>query len=321
MSNNVTHPEPDITWHVLGGGAMGCLWAAHIHDCQPGNVCLILRDQQSLLRYPGKVTLEHGGKSRVLQIDAKHPGLMSDSTTLTHLLVATKAHNTVAAINTIAHLLSENTVIVLLQNGIKVQRELSARFGSNRLLCLSTSHGAWLRKPFHVVHAGAGGAWLGQLMPGKKLCVEAAEQVLHRLPQHSLAIQIDPDIHRRLWQKFAVNCAINALTVVYDCANGELLIQTQARQELESLTSEIMELLAKLTGTPTMPELADRVQQILQQTADNISSTLQDIRRGQRTEINHFNGYLCELADAQQLPCPLNRRALMAVKAREPGHR
>jgi 2-dehydropantoate 2-reductase len=332
MSNNVTHPQPDITWHVLGAGAMGCLWAAHIRQdqldglrsCQSevarDNVNLILRNQQVLESYSGSVTLEHAGQTRVLQVDAQYAGAMDGSPAVTHLLVATKAQDTISAIDTIAHLLSERTVIVLLQNGIKVQREISARFGKQHIMCLSTSHGAWLRSPFHVVHAGAGDTWLGQPDADEGSAPELVNQIWRHLPQQSLTIQIDEDIKRRLWQKFAVNCAINALTVIHDCANGELLTRPHARRELQALTDEIMLLLGGIPAAPAMPELADRVLQVVQQTADNISSTLQDIRRGRHTEIEHFNGYLCELADAQQLPCPLNRHMLAAVKARESGY-
>ena len=43
------------------------------------------------------------------------------------------------------------------------------------------------------------------------------------MPAQAMRIEVDDHIAMRLWQKFAVNCAVNALTVVHDCANGELL--------------------------------------------------------------------------------------------------
>jgi 2-dehydropantoate 2-reductase len=317
MSNNVTHPDTEVSWHVLGAGAMGCLWAAylstHLEAGRQGTVTLLFRSQQALQKYPGHVTLERAGKTQQLVVAGRRAKQLTH--TISHLLVATKAQDAISAIESVADHLSDQTVLVLLQNGIKVQRQICERFGSHRTWCISTSHGAWLRAPAHVVHAGVGSAWLGQLEANtlSPAASQAAATLLMRLlPAQPLNLSHDPDIHSRLWQKFAINCAINPLTVLHDCPNGELLSRPTATAELAALT-----LVAGLPGAPAMPDLPEQVNTVLRQTSANISSTLQDIRGGRRTEIHHLNGYLCELAQASQLPCPVNRQMLQAVQRLE----
>ncbi|MDO9475671.1 MAG: ketopantoate reductase C-terminal domain-containing protein, partial [Pseudohongiella sp.] len=125
-------------------------------------------------------------------------------------------------------------------------------------------------------------------------------------PVSAMHIQIDQDMSARLWLKFAVNCAINAMTVFYNCQNGALLSNPIAKQHLEKLCIEISTLLAALPECPALPDLWQHVQQVATATEHNYSSTLQDIQRGKPTEIAHLNGWLCELAACHQLPCPLN---------------
>jgi len=309
--NNSLNPE--LPWHVVGAGAMGCLWAARLW--QRGlPVTLILRDDQSLEQYRqgGGISLEQYGMHSRLAIPAQSAS--TEQGRIHRLILATKAQDALAALKSLQHRLLSDTLIVLLQNGLAVQEAITEAFGDYRVFCLSTSHGAWMRDNFHVVHAGFGKAWLGTLAPVGDPGM--ARKVLSLLPAESMAVEFDPHIARRLWLKLAINCAINALTVVHDCRNGELLLRDEARQDLMLLTAEIEWLYEQLPQAPVITPLQPQVEQVLRDTADNLSSTLQDHRRGRPTEIAFLNGHLCELAVARALPCPENRRVLQMLQAR-----
>lgn len=320
-------------WHVLGAGAMGCLWAVRLWQHPPleRRVTLLLRAGEELDAYRRRagVTLEDGGNipaAAGLSVNTPaerdlagesapcHPitaqSITDAGPALTHLLVATKAQDVAAALHSVRARLSRDTRIVLVQNGIRVQRDIGAHYGAQRVFCLSTSHGAWRRAPFHAVHAGRGSAWLGQLGNADE---EALDALLPLLPASVMAIRTDRQIACRLWQKFAVNCAVNALTVVHDCRNGELLQIPAAREELEALVTEIQTLLAALPEVPALPDLRTSVEDVLRVTAENISSTLQDARLGRATELLHLNGYLQALARDQGLASPLNDALLQRV--------
>ncbi|MDP2140150.1 MAG: 2-dehydropantoate 2-reductase [Gammaproteobacteria bacterium] len=294
-------------WHVLGVGAMGCLWAARLHQWSAKAV-LMMRDSRQVETYSalGGLSIENEGSVTTLPVPATSP---QSCTSITHLLVATKAQDVEVALAGVKHLLTSDARIVLLQNGLKVQRIVSAAFGPERVWCLSTSAGAWLRAPFHVVAAGQGETWLGQLD------YDSAEQgMLQSLPGDAMGIRYDPAIENRLWRKLAANCAINALTALYNCRNGELLSLPGAYRELISLCAEIGAIVHALPGAPSMPDIEELVKTILKATADNYSSTLQDIRKGRSTEIDHLNGYLCELAQKHGLDCSVNQQILTRFK-------
>jgi 2-dehydropantoate 2-reductase len=298
-----THtPSQQNHWHVLGAGAMGCLWAARLAQ-HGATVTLLLRGAGDLRRHAeagSQITLEEDGELQRIPVQAQ---IAADVTMpIQQLLIATKAQDVDAALASVRHAIAPHTRIVLLQNGIKAQRQASAEFGAQRVYCLSTSQGAWVRAPLHVVHAGSGETWLGQL--GHADSLDPA--LLQSLPVAATGIRTDPNIEARLWRKLAINCAVNALTVIYDCRNGELLTHPQARIDLLALCAEIESLYAALPEPPTLHDLVSQVDAVLTATAQNFSSTLQDFRRGKVSELSQLNGYLCELARSHRLDCSVN---------------
>lgn len=329
---------------------MGCLWASALH--QAGYpVSLVLRNPAQLQQYPGYVRVDSvqpltasGGTSRSAgaqtalaesqqrqsHIPAWEPqdGPPARLRPVRWLMIATKIQDTAAALASVSPWLDGDATIVLLQNGLRVQRELSSRYG-DRILCLSSSQGAWQRAPWHVVSAGPGQAWLGQLNPqtGSKRLQEA----LRNLLTTETCLSADVDINARLWRKFAVNCAINALTVKYDCHNGELLDNADRQRHVQALCKEIETVLRAIGNSePGMPNISQmlqpglysHVEAVLRATAINVSSTLQDVRRGRPTELAELNGYLLQLANAAGLSAPCNQELMAELEhyARIPGH-
>lgn len=303
---------------------MGCLWAARIfqhaqqgpaRNRSPVPVTLLLRDEAALAHWQrvGGVLVHTHGSEELVPVSASiiaktlHP--------IDNVLLCTKAQNSLEALDSVAHLLHANTRVLLMQNGTKAQRAIAERFPTLALYCLSTSHGAYLRSDFDVVHAGQGDSYLGSLFPARRLCSAQGLEILHSLPSVSMNIVWDADITGRLWTKFSVNCAINALSVIYDCRNGELQTLPAAAAQLRELCAEIDSIMLTVEGCPQPLELLTKVDAVLAMTAHNYSSTLQDVRKGRPTEIAYFNGYLRELAQLAGMDCPLNDAVLSEFKA------
>ena len=118
------------------------------------------------------------------------------------------------------------------------------------------------------------------------------------------------NITNSLWIKFAINCAINALTVIYNCRNGELLSEPAAANELVGLCAEIQSILTSVAECPSPLNLYQKVETVLQATAQNYSSTLQDVRNGRPSEIDYLNQHLVELAKSANLESPINNSVL-----------
>ncbi|HXH04441.1 MAG TPA: 2-dehydropantoate 2-reductase, partial [Candidatus Competibacteraceae bacterium] len=132
-----------------------------------------------------------------------------------------------------------------------------------------------------------------------------------------LRVQKDDDIKTRLWHKLAINCAINPLTALLGCRNGELLDLPGERRVLRIICEEAAQVMAAEGIIGDAEELYARVCIIIEATADNYSSMLQDLRAGRSTEIDYLNGYLLRQGAAHGIPLPCNTLLLDMIRLRQ----
>lgn len=293
-----------ITWHILGAGSLGMLWAARL--ARAGlPVRLILRNPQRLEEYrnSGGLRLTEQGQTHQYDMPAE---LAPAPTPIQRLLVACKAYDAEQAVSQIADRLTPDSEILLLQNGLGSQQAVAARWSAARCIFVSGTEGAYRQQGFHVTFAGQGHNWLGDPRdPSPPDC-------LADLDRASIPHQWTTDIMARLWHKLALNCAINPLTVLHDCRNGDLLAQ---RGTVDELCTELAALL-RANGYPELAAgLTDDVLRVIQATAANYSSMHQDVQAGRRTEIAYLLGHACSNAERLGLDLPHLRALQKSLQA------
>ncbi len=295
-------------WTILGAGAIGCLWAAHLQRAGVP-VSLILRTPARLAQFQtrGGVTLIDDSGETFCSLSA---GLAESPEPIEQLLLCTKAYDSMAALASVEHRLNANSRILVLLNGMGSQQQITQQAGAERVLIGSTTDGAYLRAPFEVVHAGRGTTAIGQFSDtGTRLA----------LPERDFGLQLqqDPQIETTLWRKLAINCAINPLTAVHDCRNGALATEPAYTRELETLCLEF-EAVARACGMSLFETpLQEQALRVARQTGDNYSSMLQDIRHRRPTEIEQITGFLCHEAERLGVAVPSHRRMLERVRQRQ----
>ncbi|AZC52798.1 putative 2-dehydropantoate 2-reductase [Pseudomonas chlororaphis] len=281
------------TWHILGAGSLGTLWATRL--ARAGlPVRLILRDQARLEAYQaaGGLTLVEQGQASFHAI----PGETLDNPEpITRLLVACKAYDAQQAVSQLAARLTPDTELVLLQNGLGSQDAVAAQVPQARCIYASSTEGAFRDGDWRVVFAGHGYTWLGDASH------PTAPFWLDDLSASGIPHEWSADILTRLWRKLALNCAINPLTVLHDCRNGGLL---QHHCEVAMLCVELSELLERCGQPAAAENLQQEVERVIQATAANYSSMYQDVASRRRTEISYLLGHACDVAARHQLHLP-----------------
>lgn len=294
-----------MTWHVLGAGSLGGIWAARL-ALAGLPVRLLLRDRQRLAQYQaaGGLTFEQQGRCRHLHLPAE---ALAEASPIRRLLLASKAYDAAAAARALRPHLAPGAEVILLQNGLGSQDDVAAALPEARCLFASSTEGAFRRGDFHVVFAGAGQTWLGTQPPSP------APDWLDELARAQIPVDWSDDILVRLWRKLALNCAINPLTVLYACRNGEL--QAHA-DEVAALCAELVELLLACGQAEAASGLQAEVERVIAATAANYSSMYQDVAAGRRTEIAYLLGHACREAARLQLTLP----RLQALEQRLRAH-
>jgi 2-dehydropantoate 2-reductase len=281
---------------------MGCLFATALHrsDCA---TTLLLRDNDLNETVP-VVVERHGRRSRIAlpasSVDAGGP--------VSHLLVTTKAYDARHAMAAIAHRLQNDGQVLLMMNGMGLADELREDFPQLDFYSGTTTQGAYRLAPRHIRHAGQGHTRIGQ--PG----IKSPPSWYHQWSRAIDSCLWDSNIEEALWLKLAINCAINPLTAVHGCRNGELASRPELASQVALLCDEIA-LISSAAGQPRVAaDLRQAVNQVIAATADNRSSMLQDVEAGRRTEVDYITGYLLSVGRDHGIPAPHNAALLESIQ-------
>ncbi len=283
-------------WHVLGVGAIGGLFACRLKS---GGASVTLLDHRDHVRHhtPADLTLTLTGDATGSHTLPWQP--VTATPPIKHLLVCTKAFGVESAIASVAHRLTENSVVVLLCNGMGHEAVVAPYLDGATLVLGSTTAGSRLTSPGERQISGNGATTLGRPLPP------------HDAPDWIVAWQNGVpeflwtrDIHRVLLAKAALNAVINPLTGVHRVTNGALL-SAQFFSQTQQVTGEVQGLLIAAGAQDLADALPDQVRAVCLATANNHSSMRVDLDRGQRTEIESIVGWLLGHLSHHRPPTPL----------------
>ena len=283
---------------ILGPGAVGSLWATKF-KLAGHNVSLWGRSSNS---------------EQLLQLDDNPAIGFSNqhvpSVRNADLIVVTvKAWQVETAIEPLLPYISEDTIVMLLHNGMGTALLLEAKLPDNPLIVATTTHGAYKPSKEQVLHTGQGNTQLGGFNAKGAQCDFLADVMNHALPE----VNWNPNINAALWTKLAINCAINPLTAIHQCKNGELAAPEFATK-LANITYELVEVMYKEEIEVDFDSLHATIMQVVNATAANYSSMRQDVFHQRRTEIDFITGYLLQAAEKHHISTPENAKLYQRIK-------
>ena len=257
----------------------------------------------------------------------EHKQLCREGRTISHLIIATKAQDALAALSPILSQLSYTAKVLCLSNGLGIHQVLLAALkyqsedesehsndkNGRQLLQGVSSDGARLDQPFKVKHTGKGHTYVGLYKADKLSTTDSSVQALQQLADLGLVklflnTSIVDNIEERIWQKALVNCVINPLTAFYKCTNGELFINAERKKKVHALCEELANII-KQTQCPistTTAQIISDTKTIALLTKKNTSSMLTDLKNGRTLELEHLNRYFIRRAEQHAVPCPIN---------------
>jgi len=327
------------TWHVVGAGNLGCLWASRLfkHNIP----CRIhVRDEKQLSSYPGIhvwnkdtrifdrypvpcTTMEHVVEQRAT----------GKSPLLERVLVCTKSFDVEHALASIAPALATNCVVVVLANGIISPRVEEMLPREAKLFAASTTEGAHPQDRFFITPAGHGETILGPYkedMTSKSTSPhvpsfteddadadadDGGAPPHTYLPPHMLMVE---NIRPLLWRKLLINCVINPLGALHKVRNGlipsALGVEDYKRVERE-IVSEVIAIAQAHGVSLSLDDSLAVVAQTMDSTSHNRCSMLQDVTAEKRTEIDALNGFIANEGARLGIPTPCNKELAGMVRA------
>jgi 2-dehydropantoate 2-reductase len=158
---------------------------------------------------------------------------------------------------------------------------------------------------------------LSQPAASKLLNTLAADLGIALFERAGLDVDIVDEVSGLVWDKLAVNAAVNPLTALLRVPNGALVESEWARRLMGQAAQEVAAVTAAQQITLRFPDAAGRVEQAARLTASNHSSMLQDVLRHAETEIEAICGAVVRAGETWGVPTPVNRLFYELIKALE----
>lgn len=303
---------------IAGPGAIGCMFAARLAEAGC-DVLILDHDSARSRRLDAsglRIDRPDGAHVCRLPVACIHDALPPGAPPLA-VLLAVKAYDTETAGRAIASRLALDTPLVSVQNGIGNDQVLTEGCGFRRVICAVTACGATRLGEGCIREAGVGptrfACATGAVMPS------AAGELGRALAAAGLPVAFADDVRALVWSKAVINAAINPVTALWGVTNGECVEREDARCALRAAAYEAQTVATALGIDLPYVDAAAEAEAVCRGTRENLSSMLQDVRAGRRTEVRQINGKIVEAGRRLGVRTPVNDDLLERVLALKAG--
>jgi len=297
---------------VLGCGAMGSIYAALL--ASSGNQVSVIDTNEAHIDAINEFGLRVSGASgdRTVQIPAHKRVPVSE---VELLVVAVKGAHVKAAISSARGVVTAQTLILTIQNGLGSSDAVASVLGKERLIVgIAQGFGASLLKPGHAYHNDMKAIRMGAY---DDLALEDVSKVATCFTQAGFDAEPVADIEAMQWEKLICNVAYSALSALTGFTVGEIMDDPQVGPVSQQAAIEAWEI-AKAKGV-NLP-VDDPVQMVRNFAArmpHAKPSVLLDLEAGRLSEVGMINGAIPIEAQKLALSAPVNETLTALVHSLE----
>ena len=302
---------------VVGPGALGCLVAASIRNRTKEDVWLIdkYKDRARKISETGVKVEPVQGQGFTAKVNIT--AAPEEAGVCDLVIICVKSYSTDEACRHVKDIVSADTSVLTLQNGIGNVQILNDHFGQERVVAGVTNHGSTLAGTGSVRHAGKGDTIIGKADGRLTL---ALKDISNLLSKAGFETRISKDIDSVIWSKLVISAGINALTAITRLNNGMLVEFDGARELMRSAVGEAVKIVKRKRIKLAYDDPIQKVESVCRSTAGNVSSMLQDVLNKDRTEIDNINGAIVRHGKALGIATPANDVLTSLIRAIESSY-
>ncbi len=292
---------------IVGAGSVGGFFGAHLAKRNAAVSFLLRPGTLQAVRDRG-LTIRSGSGTFTV-----HPPAAADPRELPTpdlVILAVKAYDLDAAMDQLAPVLTERTVLLTLQNGVDVEDRLLARLQRDCVVGGVAYIYSRIVEPGVIEHFKKGAVSVGELMGHRSPRLEGIVDLFTRA---EIPCQVSNDIRRTKWEKMCWNCVFNPLTVIINDRVSKALDQPELLGVIGQIVGEVAAVSAGVK-VPLADDMTDRVLRWSQEIRDIHTSMYDDWKGGRPTEIDSLNGYVVRRARELGIPVPLNEALTAIIK-------
>ena len=289
---------------MIGGGALGMYLTAKLsfhHD-----VTLITRRTTAGL----KIQLEGEESGTVSKFHTKTWDKVSIPAKAI-LFLCTKAYDLDSVLKQVEPNLSRTTTVVLCQNGLGVHMQAADIVGRRAPLVRLLSLLGVKREGSKLQISGKPKSTIASIPEDAKECSEVKELLF----EAGFLVTTAPSIVIAEWEKAIVNIVINSIATLADAPNGYIIENSENKALAERTISEVR-MVARAEGVE-ISSLSDcDIFSRIENSKNNINSTLADLRAGRATEIEYMIGRAVRIGQSHGVKIPTLEGLYQRLKER-----
>lgn len=283
---------------IFGAGAIGSLFGGIL--AKNNNVVLIGRKnhveqiRKKGLRIKGKTNLN----VKVLAFEKVEDILFSPDL----IIISVKSYDTENAVNEIKKIISKNTFVLSLQNGLDNIEKIEKIVDKKKLFVCITTHGSVFSKPGVIIHTGIGKTKIGSIEKNSSI----EQKIFDLFNKSGIKTNVSNNIMYNIWAKGVVNSSINPLTCFFKCKNGYILKNPILEKLMEQVCYESVGVANACGFNLIYEDILNLTKEVISDTSENFSSMLQSIQKGSKTEIDSINGFIVKAGKQFDIDVTLN---------------
>lgn len=319
---------------VIGPGAIGGVVAA-ILSREACNIHLVAKYPELAEKISSKGIEVDGfcGRLTMPIPSVARPGELSG--TFDYVLIATKADGLLESAREILPFLHENSRVVSMQNGI-CGDILAGVVGEKRTIGCVVGFGSTMVEPGKIKMTSGGELVIGNWHRGPDQELEELQKILN----HVVETRITSEIFQELYSKMIINSCITTLGVICGQSLGEMLFSRKARNLFIEIIREAVAVAdaMKIKVPPGARGKLDYYRFLAPGPLSGLkrhltirvigmkyrrlkSSSLQSLKRGRKTEVYNYNGYIASKGKELGVATPVNIQLTAMVSEIENGKR
>ncbi len=276
------------SYAIIGAGAIGAFYGACLQRAGFDVHFLLNRDFDHVCQH-GLIIESPDGDFALPSVKAYNEASQMPPCDVVIVALKTTSNHLLPQI--LPQVLKDNGVVLVLQNGWGMEKEIAEIVGSDRVIggvCFTLNYKV---APGHIRHLDYGLITLADYVPGY-IAAGVSTRMSLIASDFALAgvmIQLHEDLFLARWQKLICNIPVNGLSVVLNSTNQQMFDDAHVRTSIEQLMEEIV-IAAKAYGR-YIPKLF--VQKRIKQSAamkDYETSMKIDFNLGRSLEVEAIFG-------------------------------
>jgi 2-dehydropantoate 2-reductase len=301
---------------IFGAGAMGSVYAALLADAGHEVVAVDLWEAHvDAINKHGLRVEGASGDRTVTSIKASTEPAEAEEADL--FIIATKASGVAAAAQAIQPLMTDNALVLTIQNGLGAGERIAEHMPTDRvLLGVAQGFGASMKGPGHAHHNGMSLIRIGEIGGG---LTERVEKVAEVWRGAGFEVKAYGDIEQLIWEKWLCNCTFSAPCTVFDCTIGELMANPDQWKVALGCALEVYALGKSKKIAFSFDDPISYVTAFGNRMPNARPSMLLDQHARRASEIDAINGMAVTLGREMGIETPYNESLSAVVRAREAG--